>query len=137
MASGRTSMFLSAEIRWFWSGTPPNGLEEGFRGAGAHPCVAGGGTPRTDKYLFDGHQTELGIKRRGGRKGVEIKGLVAILPGTLSEAPFVGSVELWTKWSSETLQLDSHPLIGVEKQRWARKFEVRGQIAREVPLDEQ
>jgi hypothetical protein len=70
-----------------------------------------------DEYLYDPSQAELGLKCRGGRTGVEVKGLVAVTWGGLAAAPFVGPIELWTKWASEPLGLNSHATVATEKRR--------------------
>jgi hypothetical protein len=85
--------------------------------------------------LKDFNQAELGIKRRGAKPGVEVKGLVAVIPYGLNAAPFVGPIEIWTKWTSELLDLQSHPTIVTRKQRWLRKFDTTDALPKEVPLD--
>src|SRR3982751_1191157 len=50
---------------------------------GQQNSIAGGGRPREDVYLRDDRQAALGIKRRGGRPGVEVKGLVELDPDVL------------------------------------------------------
>ena len=128
-------MQISAEIRWFWRNTAPDGLPDWFCGAASHPCIAGGGETRSDDYLRDAPQAELGIKRRGGRGGVEIKGLVAVIPDSLEAGRFRGPIELWAKWTSGSLSLESDSTIAVKKRRWIRKFDTAGPALREVPLD--
>jgi len=59
-------MQISAEIRWFWLNAPPTGLQKWFFDPAIHGCGIGGGIERTDEYLCDATQSELGIKRRGG-----------------------------------------------------------------------
>jgi hypothetical protein len=85
-------MLVSAELRWFWKETPPPGLELWYRSG---PFPPGGGALRSDEYLLEPSQTELGLKKRGGgRGGVEVKGLVSI--GTALPEPFDGRIQLWT-----------------------------------------
>src|ERR1035438_5096441 len=67
-------MKVSAEIRYFWRGAAPGGLEEWFRSGEGQPFPAGGGESRLDEYLRDADQTELSVKRRGEELGVEVKG---------------------------------------------------------------
>jgi hypothetical protein len=126
---------ISAEIRWFWPNTPPAGLEDWFRNAEAHGCVAGGGKSRLDEYLRDPKQLELGLKRRGGRPGVEVKGLISAEWGGLAVTPFFGPIELWTKWTSEPLVLNPNSTLAVQKLRWMRKFETGGAVPLEISLD--
>jgi len=127
-------MQVSAEIRWFWRSTPPPGLEEWFCKADAHCCSVGGGGKRLDEYLLDDQQVELSLKRRGGKPGVEVKGLVAVTWGSLMVGPFAGPVELWTKWTSDPLEL-TKPTIAIKKQRWLRKFNTSVFLPQEIPLD--
>src|SRR5678815_5321035 len=99
-------MFISAESRWFWRESLPAGLEDWFRSTGFSP---GGGIVRIDEYLLDAGNPELGVKKRGGKNGVEIKGLVetrSALP-----APFHGRVQIWSKWSSEAVTIDALPRL--------------------------
>lgn len=131
-------MQLSAEIRWFWQNTPPANLESWFRnpGAGVLP-PGGGGEPRGDEYLREEDQCELGVKIRGrSHQGVEIKGLVAAKLGELSANPFSGSLELWCKWRSSSLDLKSGSTIMIRKWRLLRKFDTGGPEIREVGLGE-
>jgi len=127
-------MLISAEIRWFWRDTAPEGLEDWFSGAAGHPNAAGGGGTRTDDYLRDTTQSELGIKRRGGRKSIEIKGLVSVLQEGLDAGPLVGEIELWAKWISGAVDLESDATIAVGKRRMFRKFDTSGPLPEEVLL---
>jgi hypothetical protein len=90
--------------------------------------------PRIDEYLVDRGQPELGVKKRGGGYGVEIKGLVA-LGGQLA-SPLNGRVQIWTKWLSETLTIDHLPLVSVKKTRWLRTFATSASPITEVRVDE-
>jgi hypothetical protein len=128
-------MQVSAEIRWFWRAALPSGLEDWFRKADHHSCPAGGGRSRDDEYLRDPGQKELGIKRRGGKKGVEVKGLVAIAESALAAGTFAGPIEIWTKWTTEALELDANTVIKTTKRRWLRKFDTTGPSPLEIELD--
>jgi hypothetical protein len=121
---------VSAEIRWFWQNALPPGLETFFR-SGAFP--PGGGRPRSDDYLLDTSQIELGLKKRGGKDGVEIKGLVAVRE--VCPAPFEGRAQIWSKWISNALTIDQMPRLVVHKTRWLRKFDTSGADVTEVELD--
>jgi hypothetical protein len=127
-------MQVSAEIRWFWMGPGPCELDAWLRDPELHPCPPGGGGSRTDEYLRDEGQEELGIKRRGGQKRIEVKGLVAEL-GEIRTAPFVGRVELWTKWTSEALEVPHAASVRTDKRRWLRKFSTDGHVPVEIALD--
>jgi hypothetical protein len=113
-------MLVSAEVRWFWPDEPPNGLFDWFVGSSHHPSVAGDPSERVDEYLRDAKQTELGIKRRGGKDGVEVKGLVAVLHEVGGEPPFRGRIEMWSKWTSSALDLSGRPTVRITKKRWLR-----------------
>lgn len=128
-------MQISAEIRWFWRGDPQPEFHAWFQSASLHGCTAGGGKDsREDIYLSAPAQADLGIKRRGNKPGVEVKGLVAILETRLAAQPFAGSIEMWSKWTSDVLSIDHLPTIATSKLRWLRKFDTSGSEAVEVPL---
>jgi hypothetical protein len=127
-------MHVSAEIRWFWNTGRVPALADWFSDADLHGCPAGGGGVRTDFYLRDAAQAELGLKRRGGKQGTEIKGLVETVPNGCEVRPFDGSVEIWTQWTSAALALDSALVVEVEKRRWLRKFDATTGQARELAL---
>jgi hypothetical protein len=110
-------MQLSAEIRWFGEGAVPEEMARWFRSS-----PPGGGGVRSDIYLLDPKQPELGIKKRGEKPGLEIKGLVAELPAI--ESPSLrGRAELWCKWSTLALTFGDAQSIKIEKRRWLRKFD--------------
>jgi hypothetical protein len=127
-------VLVSAELRWFWKDVPPPRLESWYRSG---PFPPGGGTLRRDEYLVDRSQTELGLKKRGGGSGVEVKGLVGL--GIMMPQPFPGRVQLWAKWTSTALSIDHLPRVVVAKTRWVRKFDTTGPDVRELALglDEQ
>jgi hypothetical protein len=127
-------MQASAEIRYFWKSTPPPGLEQWFCLDKHHSFPPGGEESRLDVYIRDSSQTELGVKTRGNKPGVEIKGLVGLGEENLPP-PFVGQVEIWAKWTSLSLELDEGSGIEIGKVRRLRKFDTSGIVSREVPLD--
>ena len=129
-------MQVSAESRWFWSGSAPERLEEWFCGKHPDGIPAGGGKERRDDYIRDPNQNELGIKRRGEKPGVEVKGLVSSRPASLSAEPFVGPIEIWAKWTSEALTIDPALTIVTRKLRWLRKFDTGHSSPREIKVDE-
>lgn len=124
-------MPLSAELRWFWA-ERPEAMNRWFHDAQVHGCAPGGGRSRSDRYLRQPQQPELGIKQRGGQ-AVEIKGLVA-RAAPITAGPFQGSPERWAKWSSPVLSLDGFEQVEVEKRRWLRTFDCAGDRVREVAL---
>jgi hypothetical protein len=78
------------------STTMPLAVDQDDRKNVVNPaCPPGGGLLRLDEYLSDPNQCELGIKRRGGKKGVEVKGLVTHAEQQLAAGPFVGPIEIW------------------------------------------
>jgi hypothetical protein len=111
-------MQLSAEIRWFSNRRP----EELARWFCAPIPVSYAPEVRQDRYFVDATQSEVGMKLRGAKSGVEIKGLVARVE-QLKVAPFMGRIEIWTKWKSQALVLDSSRLVTIAKTRWLRKFD--------------
>jgi hypothetical protein len=130
-------MEVSAEIRWFWQGTGPANLQEWFTSREFHECAAGGGSFRIDAYLHDPEQVELGIKLRGKKSAVEVKGLVAGAAACCPNYPFAGPIEIWSKWSSTALSLTGAEVIRVSKRRWMRMFENAGAGIQEIALDAQ
>lgn len=129
-------MQVSAESRWFWPDAAPAGLQSWFCKKGAaHTFPAGGGgpEPREDKYLVEPGQIELGIKNRGGKEGVEIKGLVEV-GAELREGVFVSRIEVWTKWTSTVLKLPAGKIITTSKWRWLRKYDTAAGSVREIAL---
>lgn len=129
-------MQVSAEIRWFSHGIVPRAFKDWFCNNQTNSGSAGGGLKvRVDQYLHDRRQVELGIKLRGGKSGVEVKGLVAVISNRLTVGPFEGKIEIWTKWTTDALELPPNSLLAVEKRRWLRKFDTTAQDAREIPLN--
>lgn len=128
-------MHVSAEVRWFWHEKPPRGFKDWFLGTESHDVAVGGGSTRVDQYLSDPQQPELGLKTRGSKPGVEVKGLIAVIGDGLCVPPFAGPIELWAKWTSEVLQIDLVATISTEKQRWLRTFDTSITPPLEIPLD--
>lgn len=130
-------MQVSAELRWFWR-DEPTAVNEWFGNSAIHGQVAAGGgkDPRIDEYLSDPGEGELGIKLRGGKDGVEIKGLVQACANRLQVGPFCGPMEIWTKWTHQTLALNPSSLIKTQKLRWVRKFDTTGSSCKEIALDQ-
>jgi len=111
-------LFVSAEIRWFWPKTcPPLVLEQFHRNE-----AVSDGRRRADIYLRLAGQSELGVKRRGNKPGIELKGLVAIRP--LHSGSLASSCQLWCKWSADSKVPSEWPQFPVAKTRWLRHFEV-------------
>jgi hypothetical protein len=125
-------VLVSAELRWFWGGDLPSAVDAWFREA---RCPPGGGRPRTDDYLVDRGQIELGVKKRGAKAGVEVKGLVGLRRPV--SVPFPGRVQIWTKWASDALTIDHLPRVAVEKTRWVRRYDASGPDIVEIELDDE
>jgi hypothetical protein len=133
-------MQVSAEIRWFWEDPEAAAKwRDWFWSSGVFGGKPGGGKERVDEYLSDKGQTELGIKRRGGKPGLEMKGLVARGVGGFQLGSLSGSVDIWAKWSTESADLQLSQSLRIAKVRWARKWSIGGNGARELALggDEQ
>jgi len=128
-------MQVTAELRWFWNSAHDE-LKNWFYEADAHDCVAGGGLVRVDSYLHDSRQVELGLKHRGGKHGVEVKGFVCHAVDDCDVIPFNGPIEVWSKWTSDTLILDMSKTVTTEKRRWIRKFDTTGDTPVEIKLNE-
>jgi hypothetical protein len=127
-------MYISAEVRLFWKGEP-SGFGTWFRNETIHGCSAGGGSvSRRDVYLLDPKQNELGIKLRGSKNIVEVKGLVAVLDEALQIDTIAISPEIWSKWSSESVILDAAKSFVTVKTRWLRRFSTEATEPREIAL---
>lgn len=126
-------MQISAELRWFWKDSLPEGLFDWFCDASGDLCAAGGGGERKDFYLRDPKQPELGIKRRGGEPGVEIKSLFAEweLP---AKHVFAAPIQLWVKQVSSAFVLPDDATIRASKVRRLRKFDLTSGAPIEIPL---
>jgi hypothetical protein len=122
-------MIVSAEMRWFWPGECPDRFDAWFQAGSPPPGLSS----REDEYLYERGQRELGIKRRGEKPGIEIKGLVAVLPPSRDPAPFAGAIEIWCKWPSSASVRDL-PAVKIKKQRWLRKFDMTRLKPVEVPM---
>jgi hypothetical protein len=111
-------MFVSAEIRWFYPDECPANLHRWF---GEMSPAPGGGKLRIDEYLSQTNQSEVSIKIRGGRPGVEIKGLVAVCRSEL--VPFAPYVELWCKWRLQASALEMTKRMIIQKTRWIPTYD--------------
>ena len=125
-------MLITAEIRWFWPDDGSTSRFDWFVSSQRHGGPPAEPAARVDRYLVDGVQPELGIKLRGGRSGVEIKGLVDARAAVLSNPPFDGAIEIWSKWWTVDIGLDAGRTVEVEKRRWVRAFDSTGQKPVEV-----
>ena len=78
--------------------------------------------------------TELGLKRRGIKPGIEAKGLIDVRPNAIAIGPFTGSIEIWNKWASEPLVLPLCSTVTLDKWRWLRKYVTDLPSLKEIPL---
>jgi hypothetical protein len=122
-------MFVSAEIRWFYPDECPTNLHRWF---GEMSPAHGGGKLRIDEYLSQTNQSEVSIKKRGGKPGVEIKGLIAVCRSEL--VPFAPYVELWCKWRLHASALEMTKRMIIQKTRWIRTYDTSGAAIVEIPL---
>jgi hypothetical protein len=127
-------MQVSAEVRWFQVGSVPDDLREWFcEPAPDFRHLVGGGRQRIDVYLLI-QESELGIKSRGGKRGLEVKGLVDVLPWQLDFGQVSVVPQLFCKWSSAQLEVANLPTVETVKTRWLRKFDTAAVDLREIPL---
>lgn len=127
-------MQLSAEVRWFQVGPIPDDLRKWFQQpAAAFQCPVGGGRDRKDVYLRIA-ETELSIKSRGGKKGLEVKGLVEVLPAPVAFGRVAVAPQIFCKWSSEQLAFEKLSTVETVKTRWMRKFDTATEPPREIAL---
>jgi hypothetical protein len=124
-------MLLSAEIRLFWFQDKPAELEAWFQET-CFSLPAAGPEKRTDVYLYDPSQTELGVKTRGENAGVEVKGLVETLTDTVEFNCSKIPIEIWSKWPSRALGFDASAGVTLHKTRWLRKFDTAGSTPVEI-----
>jgi hypothetical protein len=122
-------MFVSAEIRWFYPDECPTNLHRWF---GEMSPAPGGGKLRIDEYLSQTNQSEVSIKKRGGKPGVEIKGLIAVCRSEL--VPFAPYVELWCKWRLQASALEMTKRMIIQKTRWIRTYDTSRAAIVEIPL---
>jgi len=122
-------MFVSTEIRWFYPDECPTNLHRWF---GEMSPAPGGGKLRINEYLSQTNQSEVSIKKRGGKPGVEIKGLIAVCRSEL--VPFAPYVELWCKWRLHASALEMTKRMIIQKTRWIRTYDTSGAAIVEIPL---
>ena len=113
-------MALTAELRLWWQYAPAEieRLFEEWREGGRLEFEE-----RTDLYLLDSRQAQVGIKLRNQAArsgGAEIKTLVARLG---SHGPC--TAELWVKAASAALSLGGQPTAKVRKRRRVMRFRIR------------
>ena len=84
--------------------------------------------------LVQSTASEPGVKLRGNEPGgVEIKGLVAVSREACSDAPFVGPIEVWGKWSSTNCACRTHRLLLSASTDGSGNHHQRGTSAGDCP----
>lgn len=132
-------MFPTAEVRWFFEGTPSLAVVEWFAQGEPKPITQPG---RVDCYLRLTDGDGLGIKLRQGRLEVKQRhrqyGLVHL------HQQVTGRVEGWRKWSLElaghgrdlvSILVPAPSWIGVKKERRLRRYRVASQEMVAVPSE--
>ncbi|MEM8827577.1 MAG: hypothetical protein AAGD40_11750, partial [Pseudomonadota bacterium] len=110
-------MWQTAEMRWWWK-ADALAAAKGVLTGWVLRDVAPISDFRTDLYLADAAQTDIGIKRRAG-SAVEVK-MPCGLPEVSLPAAMDGQAELWVKAESVALPLADENTIAVGKQRQRR-----------------
>ena len=128
---------VSAELRWFLNATNVNDVDAFDRWFKSGTLLPGGGKkPREDVYAVDPSTDELGVKKREGKSGLEVKALVE--PGFFSVefGTRNATVQLWSKVTSNilTLPVDATFRRTTLKTRWLRMFDTATSVATEVKL---
>jgi hypothetical protein len=131
-------MQVSAELRWFWFSRVAAQLEDWFIGEGSYRgghdwSIDRNVNQREDVYFMDWSHRELGVKQRGGKPGVEIKGLVATVWDRRPVHPFDTPPEIWCKWASPSMPTTGKTLPTL-KTRYLRKFEMKEGRPDEIQL---
>lgn len=122
-------MHVTAELRLWWPHSPPE-VESWWAFCSLPERIE----QRTDIYLRDFEQAEIGIKCRNGDKstvGAEVKQIVAQI-GEYRGQP----MELWVKSESPALTIFGLPTIAVHKVRRLRDFGPGGASAKSESGDE-
>jgi hypothetical protein len=114
----------SAELRWFFEGSPPDDVQRWFVGE----AFRGSTERRTDQYLVLPGCNSVGIKLR--KKTFEVKALLDPAIVVVVDANVSGLADTWIKWSttvSAVSQLENGikadaEWADIEKTRWLSKF---------------
>ena len=81
-------------------------------------------------------QRELGVKKRGTKRGIEVKGLIATLPLPVAIGPLRGHIELWSNWTTSKLRIEGVSVLSTSKTRWIRKYDTGNSHVIEIELKE-
>lgn len=127
-------MQVSAEARLWWQDEYQDALEYWFTKLSSYPPGGALSNYRTDIYLRDPQQVELGIKVREADSPNELVEVKSLVESLSNEGKF-GPVTIWTKASSAVLTLHEFPKIATLKQRRLRKFGWDGVDLKEIELN--
>ncbi|MGE5656653.1 MAG: hypothetical protein ACM37W_08560 [Actinomycetota bacterium] len=132
-------MQVSAELRWFSSGTLPKAIAQWFE----QDSLGGYLSPpeeREDLYLLIPSCDYLGVKVR--QKGLEVKWRQAQLNPARYGNHWEGKAEKWLKWvCADTFTPISPEIvatgqwISVKKKRWQRLYQVSPEGLTPVPVE--
>ncbi len=106
-------LFRSAEIRWFFPGTPDAAVDAWVRQGG----LAKDMPERTDRYLVLPGCTTVGIKIREGR--FEIKARTGSREAASYGPDVSGYRDSWVKWSRVVDGMDHLADQASDEERWA------------------
>jgi hypothetical protein len=131
----KSSITLSAEVRWFFDGEIPLTIENWFNASKlrAEP------EERADTYLIYPNAESCGVKFRDNK--FEVKSLVKDLGRQEFAGRAHGVVGLWEKWSTKGGPItqfrrgvteDATIWIDVKKERVVRKYSADGRSIKEV-----
>lgn len=135
-------MEISAEVRLWWPASQGDRLTIWFAElsdidpGGSLSLEPGnaGADPRTDVYLCDPAQPDVGVKIRSvwtPHEEVEIKSLIDVRNPELAFGP----VTIWVKSGARGLQLDPSRTVATSKFRSLRRYAWDGELLNEVTLD--
>ena len=127
-------MQVFAEARWFWQGSAQNRFTRWFTSSSSFALAAHGPEVRQDRYFCSGSQTNVGIKSRGTKAGIQVKSLIGTERPGLALEPMFGAIEIWIKQRAPRIELPAGQVVELTKLRWTRKFECDRAGAREIEL---
>ena len=134
-----TIVQTSCENRWFWPNPTVPKVQQWFEAGpfpigGPREIQSGVDLPRKDEYLHAPSDCQLGIKKRGGKEGIEINGLLAITDTRVRFGNTEIAAQPWAKWASTSLKLEDSSLTTIRKLRQLRKFKVVENAVDEIQL---
>jgi hypothetical protein len=104
----------TAEVRWFFRGSPPAAVAAWFDASAAQPPQT-----RSDTYLVLPGTDALGVKIRGGTGNLDFKLRPRPPEPLVLPAAGPGDLERWQRWSLPRPALSRLlPRLGLPKGRW-------------------